>query len=249
MRRVEGLLARFLADEAGRAGAGFEPWLLEARFGEDEGAERPPLEIDGWRLHGAIDRVDRDAAGRALVLDYKLSPAVTALDKFEQRAKLQLQLYLVAVAEHWGGDAAGGLYHPLRGTSADARRPRGAVREDAAAALAPYRLFGNDLLDREEFEEMLADARRRAGEIVARMRRGDVRRDPGPRARPARPRRLPLLLRVRADLPPRPGAGRARGRGPQMSAADFLHTGMGKSRQRASPRPSSAPRSRRPGTT
>ena len=28
---------------------------------------------------------------------------------------------------------------------------------------------------------MLADARRRAGEIVARMRRGEIRRDPGPR--------------------------------------------------------------------
>ena len=181
VRRVEGLLARFLADEAERAGAGFEPWLLEARFGEDEKAERPPLEIDGWRLHGAIDRVDRDAAGRALVLDYKLSSAVTPLDKFEQQAKLQLQLYLVAVAERWGADPAGGLYHPLRGTSADARRPRGAVREDAAAALDPYRLYPGDLLEREEFEAMLADARRRAGEIVARMRSGDVRRDPGPR--------------------------------------------------------------------
>lgn len=181
VRRVEGLLARFLADEAARAADGFEPWLLEASFGEDEGAERPPLEIDGWSLHGAIDRVDRDAAGRALVLDYKLSRAVTPLGKFEEQAKLQLQLYLIAVAEHWGGDAAGGLYHPLRGTSRDSRRPRGAVREDVASALGSYGLYDNDLLDREAFERMLADARRRAGEIVARMRRGDIRRDPGPR--------------------------------------------------------------------
>jgi len=180
-RRVEGLLERFLADEAARAGSGFEPWLLEARFGEDEGSERPPLAIDGWALHGAIDRVDRDAAGRALVIDYKLSRSVTPLAKFEQQAKLQLQLYLIAVAEHWGADAAGGLYHPLRGAKADSRRPRGAVREDAAAALAPYDLYPKDLLEREEFEAMLADARRRAGEIVARMRRGDIRRDPGPR--------------------------------------------------------------------
>jgi len=180
-RRVEGLLARFLADEAARAPAGFEPWLLEARFGEDEEAERPPLAIDGWALHGAIDRVDRNAAGRALVVDYKLSRSVTPLAKFEQQAKLQLQLYLIAVAEHWGADAAGGLYHPLRGTSANSRRPRGAVREDAAAELAAYDLYGKDLLPPEEFEAMLADARRRAGEIVARMRRGDIRRDPGPR--------------------------------------------------------------------
>jgi RecB family exonuclease len=179
-RRVEGLLARFLADEAGRDTGGFEPWLLEAGFGEGEEVERPVLEIDGWGLHGAIDRVDRDPGGRALVLDYKLSRAVTPREKFEEQAKLQLQLYLIAVAEHWGAEAVGGLYHPLRGTSS--RRPRGGVREDAAAQLASYHLYEKDLVDREGFEELLADARRRAGEIVARMRRGDVRRDPGPRS-------------------------------------------------------------------
>jgi ATP-dependent helicase/DNAse subunit B len=178
-RRVEGLLTRFLAEEAGRDTGGFEPWLLEASFGEDEEAERPVLEIDGWGLHGAIDRVDRGPGGRALVLDYKLSRTVTPREKFEEQAKLQLQLYLIAVAEHWGGEAVGGLYHPLRGTSG--RRPRGAVRDDVADELASYRLYEKDLVDSEGFEELLADARRRAGEIVARMRNGDVRRDPGPR--------------------------------------------------------------------
>jgi RecB family exonuclease len=179
VRRVEGLLSRFLAEEAGRETGGFEPWLLEARFGEDEGAERTALEIDGWRLHGAIDRVDRDPAGRALVIDYKLARAVTPREKLEEQAKLQLQLYLIAVAEHWGAEPVGGLYHPLRGASS--RRPRGIVREDAAEALASYRLYDSDLTDRVGFEAMLADARRRAGEIVARMRRGEIRRDPGPR--------------------------------------------------------------------
>jgi hypothetical protein len=179
VRRVEGLLCRFLADEARRDPGGFEPWLLEARFGEDPEAERPALAIDGWRLHGAIDRVDRDAAGRALVLDYKLSRAVTPREKFEQQAKLQLQLYLIAVAEHWGADAAGGLYHPLRGTSV--RRPRGAVRADVAERLASYGLYDNDVLDDEGFEAMLAEARERASAIVARMRAGEIRRDPGPR--------------------------------------------------------------------
>ena len=42
-------------------------------FGEDEEAERPALEIDGWRLHGAIDRVDLAPDGRALVHDYKVA--------------------------------------------------------------------------------------------------------------------------------------------------------------------------------
>jgi RecB family exonuclease len=178
-RRVEGLLARFLADEAGRETGGYEPWLLEAAFGEAEEAERPVLKIDGWGLHGAIDRVDRAPDGSALVLDYKLSRVVTPREKFEEQAKLQLQLYLIAVAEHWGADAVGGLYHPLRGTSS--RRPRGAVLEEAAPQLASYCLYDKDLVDREGFEEMLAGARLRAGEIVARMRRGEIRRDPGPR--------------------------------------------------------------------
>jgi ATP-dependent helicase/DNAse subunit B len=179
LARVEGLLARFLAEEAAREMGGFEPWLLEAGFSESEGAEQAPLDIDGWRLHGAIDRVDRAPDGRALVLDYKLSSNVSPREKLEEEAKLQLQLYLIAVAELWGLEAVGGLYHPLRATSE--RRPRGFVREDAAADLTGYSLSKTDKVDGGELEELLADARRRAGEIVARMRTGRIDRDPGPR--------------------------------------------------------------------
>jgi ATP-dependent helicase/nuclease subunit B len=181
LRRIEGLLARFLDEEARREVTGFEPWLLEAAFSEAEEAERPPLAVDGWLLHGALDRVDRAPDGRALVLDYKLSASVTPREKLEEQAKLQLQLYLIAVAELWEADPVGGLYHPLRGTSA--RRPRGAVLEEEAASLAAsYGISRTDLVDREGFEELLDDARRRAGEIVARMREGRIDRDPGPRA-------------------------------------------------------------------
>ncbi len=179
LARVEGLLARFLAEEALRETAGFEPWLLEEGFSEAEEVEQPALEIDGWRLHGAIDRVDRAPDGRTLVIDYKLSSKVSAREKLEEEAKLQLQLYLIAVAELWGTETVGGLYHPLRGTSE--RRPRGLVLEEAAADLAGYGLSKTDKVDREGFDELLADARRRAGAIVARMRAGQIDRDPGPR--------------------------------------------------------------------
>ncbi len=178
-RRVQRLLERFLVEEAGRETGGFEPWLLEAAFGEYEEAERPTLELDGWGLHGAIDRVDRAPDGRALVIDYKLSGSVTPREKFEEQAKLQLPLYLLAVERHWGAEPIGGLYHPLRGTSV--RRPRGVVSEGAAEDLADYGLYSRDVVDAEGLEELLADSRRRAGEIVARMRAGDIRRDPGPR--------------------------------------------------------------------
>ncbi len=179
VRRVERLLDRFLAEEAERDPGGFEPWLLEARFGEHPDAERPVLDLGGWGLHGAVDRVDRAGDGRAVVIDYKLASQVTPLDKFEERAKLQLPLYLLAVAEHWGGKPAGALYHPLRGTSS--RRPRGVVSTAAAEALAGYGLYDNDVVEPEELEELLEESRRRGSEIVARMRTGDIRRDPGPR--------------------------------------------------------------------
>ncbi len=180
LRRVEGWIARFLGEEARRDPGGFEPWRLEAAFSEDEAAERPPLEIDGWRLHGAIDRIDRAADGRAMVIDYKLSGAVTPRKKLEEDGKLQLQLYLLAVADLWELEAVGGLYHPLRGTSE--RRPRGLVLDDVAADLHSYGLSSTDEVDEAEFSLLLADARRRASEIVGRMQAGDIARDPGPRA-------------------------------------------------------------------
>ncbi|HEX3323537.1 MAG TPA: PD-(D/E)XK nuclease family protein [Solirubrobacterales bacterium] len=178
-RRVQRLLVRFLAEESRRETGGFEPWLLEATFGEHEDSDRPVLDLGGWGLHGAIDRVDRAADGSALVLDYKLSGSVTPREKFEEKAKLQLQLYLLAVAEHWGANPIGGLYHPLRGTSV--RRPRGAVLDEAATELASYRLYDKDVVGEEGLEELLEEAQRRAGEIVARMRSGEIRRNPGPR--------------------------------------------------------------------
>jgi RecB family exonuclease len=179
VRRVERLLDRFLDEEAERETGGFEPWLLEARFGEDPDAERPVLDLGGWGLHGAVDRVDRAPDGRAVVIDYKLASQVTPREKFEERAKLQLPLYLSAVAEHWGATPVGGLYHPLRGTSS--RRPRGVVSSAVATELGGYGLYPNDVVEPEELEELLEDSRRRGGEIVSRMRRGDIRRDPGPR--------------------------------------------------------------------
>lgn len=178
-RRVERLLERFLGEEAARDTGGFEPWLLEARFGLGEEAERPNLDLGGWGLHGAIDRVDRAPDGRAVVHDYKLAASVTPRDKFEERAKLQLPLYLLAAQIHWGAEPVGGIYHPLKGTRN--RRPRGVVAKSSAGDLAGYDLFRPDLVDDEELEEILATTRRRGGEIVARIRAGEIRRDPGPR--------------------------------------------------------------------
>jgi ATP-dependent helicase/DNAse subunit B len=178
-RRVEHLLERFLGEEAGRETGGFEPWLLEARFGLGEEAERPTLDLGGWGLHGAIDRVDRAPDGRAVVHDYKLAASVTPRDKFEERAKLQLPLYLLAAQIHWSADPVGGIYHPLKGTSN--RRPRGVLAKGSAGDLSGYEPVRGDLIEDEELPELLEDARRRGGAIVERIRTGEIRRDPGPR--------------------------------------------------------------------
>jgi RecB family exonuclease len=178
-RRVERLLERFLGEEAARDTGGFEPWLLEARFGIGEEAERPTLDLGGWGLHGAIDRVDRAPDGRAVVHDYKLASSVTPADKFEERAKLQLPLYLLAAQIHWGADPVGGVYHPLKGTSN--RRPRGVVAAESAGDLAGYDLYKPDVVPEEELAGLLEETRRRGGEIVGRIRAGEIRRDPGPR--------------------------------------------------------------------
>lgn len=178
-RRVERLLERFLGEEAGRDTGGFEPWLLEARFGLGEEAERPTLDLGGWGLHGAIDRVDRAPDGRAVVHDYKLASSVTPADKFEERSKLQLPLYLLAAQIHWGAEPVGGIYHPLRATSN--RRPRGVVAKGSAGDLAGYDPVRGDIVEDEELTELLEETRRRGGAIVGRIRAGDIRRDPGPR--------------------------------------------------------------------
>jgi hypothetical protein len=117
--------------------------------------------------------------GTGLAFDYKLAREVTPQAKFLQDAKLQLPLYLLALRELWQIDVAGGLYQPLRPTS-DAR-PRGMVREEEAEDLfGDLALVGSDVLSSEEFESALREAADRASFAVARMRRGDITRDPGP---------------------------------------------------------------------
>jgi RecB family exonuclease len=71
-QRLREDLLRFLRQEAARSGRGWIPQAFETRFG---GGPQAPAVVrpDGARirLHGVIDRLDRDAAGRLRVVDYK----------------------------------------------------------------------------------------------------------------------------------------------------------------------------------
>jgi RecB family exonuclease len=176
LRRVEGLVLAFLADEAA-GGSPFlpDPELAEASFGL-EGSPKGPLALGSGGVHGMIDRIDIGPTGEALVQDYKSGKKVEGGTGMLERGKLQLQLYLLAARELWGLELAGGLYRPL-GATTD-RKPKGLLRSELAEDLEPLNPRRNDKLGDEDFEQALEAARVRAGDIIASIQLGEVKRDP-----------------------------------------------------------------------
>jgi ATP-dependent helicase/DNAse subunit B len=174
LRRVEGLVVAFLADEA-RTPTPFEPRYTEASF-DREDADRPPLELEGGSLHGQIDRIDLGPAGEALVQDYKSGAKVDGGRGMLGRGKLQLQLYMLAARELWGLDLAGGLYRPLGGGSD--RQPKGLLRKSAGEDLAALDPRPGDQLKDNDFEEALSEAKAEAERIIAQIHQGDIGRRP-----------------------------------------------------------------------
>jgi ATP-dependent helicase/DNAse subunit B len=197
-RRMEALIERFLIREAeSETPLRPDPALLEASFGENEDDDRPPLAMKGFGLHGKIDRVDTDPSGRlGLVRDYKLGRSVTAAAKLEKEGKLQPQLYMLALREAWGIEPIGGVYAPLGAT--DDPRARGLLRREERGLVDDGGFVNTDFLDDERFDAALADARERAAEIVARMRGGDITRDPIDDRCPTFCRFQPICRRERA---------------------------------------------------
>ena len=176
LRRVEGLVGAFLADEAAAAVPyAPDPKLAEASFGDDP--EHPPLRItETAGLHGQIDRVDIGPGGEALVQDYKSGAKVDGGKGMLDKGKLQLQLYMLAIRELFGREPAGGLYRPLGGTSD--RKPRGLIQKSAQEDLEALDPRPRDHLKEEDFEAALEMARARAAEITDLIQAGDIGRRP-----------------------------------------------------------------------
>ena len=175
LRRVEGLVIAFLADEA-RTATRFTPAHTEAAFGFDD-TEKGPLPLTSGGVHGQIDRIDLGPNGEALVQDYKSGGKVDGgAGMLEKRGKLQLQLYMLAARELWGHDLAGGVYRPLGGTGD--RTPKGLLRKELAEDLSGLDPRPNDHLDDEAFDQALDAARDKAEEIVSSVQAGRVVRDP-----------------------------------------------------------------------
>ena len=132
--------------------AGDGSQLLPAELEVDFGGPADPygaLELAGGvRLRGRIDRVDTNAAGEALVYDYKGRVAVESAN-WRAKRKYQVALYLLVAREVLGLDPIGGLYQPIGGREP---RARGLVRDDADPGLRTVR---TDRRAREEFDAIV----------------------------------------------------------------------------------------------
>ena len=175
-----GCWSRFLG-RGGRAGRpASSPGCSRPSSARTRRPNAPLWRSTSWVLHGAIDRVDRDADGRALVhrlqareLGHRArqargggEAAATALPDRGRRALgcVAGRRHLPPAAGHFGAAAARGRPRRSRG---GARLLRALQDRRGSTARSSRRL--------------LAEARERADRIVARMRAGDIRRDPGPR--------------------------------------------------------------------
>lgn len=97
------------------ASQGFAPRHLEAKFGMGNPPLVLPTAAGDIRLHGYIDRVDGDAAGRLRVMDYKSGGAAITLKHLQEGRRLQLPLYALAARQALGfGEVAGGFYWHLQ---------------------------------------------------------------------------------------------------------------------------------------
>ena len=174
LRAIEADLRRYLEHEARNSGP-WRPLNLELRFGFDDREDSlPALELgeagERVRIRGAIDRVDVDGTGRAIIRDYKSGsprPGYSAA-RWVADHQLQVALYLIVVRELTGLEPAAGFYQPLRG---DDLRPRGMFLTGADIGLAAV---NRDAREPEAFAAALDEAAGLAVELAAALRSGGL---------------------------------------------------------------------------
>ena len=126
-------------------GSGFKPYALERAFGFDDST--PPIEIDlgdkKLKIRGVIDRVDR-CGDDVIVLDYKSAGSVDfSLPQVYFGERIQLPIYIRAVAGAEGLSPVGMFYLPMKNVY---------VKDDSDATRFRYVGFVNT--DREIPQEM-----------------------------------------------------------------------------------------------
>ena len=166
---IEADLRRYLAQES-RAGADLRVAALEQKFGFDEEGSLPALELgegaDRVLVRGAIDRIDVDGHGRAIVRDYKSGayrPAWPAA-RWGADRQLQVALYLLVVQDLTPFQPAAGFYQPLRG---DDLRARGMYLDGT-----DFGAVSGDARGPDEFADQLVQASDRAVALATTLRSG-----------------------------------------------------------------------------
>jgi ATP-dependent helicase/DNAse subunit B len=171
-RRLRADLVRYLEYAAG-LDTTLEPGELELGFGftgEDDRGERselPAFDLGGGVLmRGRIDRIDRTAAGDAVIVDYKSRRASPA-GRWLKDGDLQVALYMQAAEQLLGARVRAGLYQPLSGEL----QPRGAIACDVELGLDSAR---TDLLEEDGLRELLAAVLATARDAAAEAARGEL---------------------------------------------------------------------------
>jgi len=111
-------------------------------------------------VRGRVDRIDVDAKGRAVVMDYKRSTVFKAAD-IAAKGKVQIPLYLSAVEQKLGFTPAGGLYRAL-----SKRDDRGII----SSAIADGGFVSTDVKSPDEFAAIVSQGLALAEEAVAGIR-------------------------------------------------------------------------------
>lgn len=172
VRDVDELAARIIVERVMRGDTVYgDVVTTEQRFGRDD-AVLAPIDLDGVRLTGTIDRYDTTAAGDVTLIDYKLTREwSTAGTKLVEAGKLQLALYWYAIASTPGLQPVAALYRPLTGS-----RPRGFIDAELAPKIAGS--YRTDTLDHAEIEQLIDDAVHLATAAVQGVKAGRVTPDP-----------------------------------------------------------------------
>ena len=139
-----------------------------------EGVSLPALDLgDGLRLRGRIDRVDLVPGGRlGVVYDYKGRNAPGAA-KWTEQGNVQVALYMRAVEELLGLEAAGGFYQPLSGADL---RARGVLDGESGVELECVR---GEVREHAEVRQLLEEAVATARQAATQAGRGEL--EPRPR--------------------------------------------------------------------
>jgi len=112
---------------------GFIPVAFEQGFFEDHSL-RVRTGTDSFRLHGLIDRIDKNAAGAVRIIDYKTAGPYSFTDRaLQEGKKLQLPLYALAARDALGfGEPVDGFYWHIQHAEASAFTLKSFKAEDGA---------------------------------------------------------------------------------------------------------------------